>query len=52
MEGLEEVRRDAALIAAARKWPLEIKTERGVEGEICEDGTLKGGGTSRRVRGW
>ena len=47
-----EVSREAALMAAARKWPDEMSGLRGVKGSTWEDVTRKGGGTSRRVRGW
>lgn len=47
----EDVRRDAALMAALRKWPDDIRTGKGVEGSGCVVDTRKGGGTSRSVSG-
>jgi hypothetical protein len=41
----------AALIAALRKWPVDMRSGRGVDGSGCEEATRKGGGTSRRVKG-
>jgi hypothetical protein len=47
-----EVRSCAALIAALRKFPDDTRSGRRVEGSGCKAETRKGGGTSRRVRGW
>ncbi len=46
-----DVSRDAALMAADRKLPVEMSCGRGVLGSGWEEGERKGGGTSRRVRG-
>lgn len=47
-----EVSSCAALIAALRKFPDDTRSGREVEGSGCKAKTRKGGGTSRRVRGW
>ena len=39
-------------MAAERKWPEERSWGRGVVGSGWAEGMRKGGGTSRRVRGW
>ena len=47
-----EVRCCAALIAALRKFPDDMRSGIEVEGSGCKAETRNGGGTSRRVRGW
>ena len=52
MDGEVDVRSEAEAIAAERKCPEVISWGRGVDGSGWEVEIRKGGGTSRRVRGW